>query len=46
MGPRSETRREYDAFKALLEGKSAEERIRLTAAHRAYLAGEHQRTDA
>jgi hypothetical protein len=40
MGPRRETRREYEAFKALLAGKTAAERLRLTAEHRAYLAGE------
>jgi hypothetical protein len=40
MGPRRETRREYEAFKALLAGKTAAERPRLTAKHRAYLPGE------
>jgi hypothetical protein len=40
MGPRRETRREYEAFKALLAGKTAAERLRLTAEHRAYLASE------
>ncbi|KAG6944291.1 hypothetical protein JG688_00017155 [Phytophthora aleatoria] len=45
MGGRRETRRESDAFKARLEGRSSEDRHRLAAEHRAYLAGERA-TDA
>ncbi|KAG3073595.1 hypothetical protein PI124_g20763 [Phytophthora idaei] len=45
MGGRRETRRESDAFKARLEGRSSEDRHRLAADHRAYLAGERA-TDA
>ncbi|KAG2768725.1 hypothetical protein PC129_g22590 [Phytophthora cactorum] len=45
MGGHRETRRESDAFKARLEERSSEDRHRLAAEHRAYLAGEHA-TDA
>jgi len=42
---RRETRRESDAFKARLEGSSADDRQRLAADHRSFLAGERD-TDA
>jgi len=42
---RRETRRESDALKAPLEGRSAEDRQRLAADHRSFLAGERD-TDA
>ncbi|KAG3137126.1 hypothetical protein PI126_g17522 [Phytophthora idaei] len=45
MGGRRETRCESDAFKARLEGRSSEDRHRLAAEYRVYLAGERA-TDA
>lgn len=45
MVGRRKTRRESEAFLARLEGKSSEDRVRLTAQHTAYLNGERE-TDA